>query len=517
MVPYYLLVQAEIPVIEEEQEVCENVFAALHELLDLFDATKQPAIEDHASIHRLGIRIAELSLIVHDGLLKCLEYKKNTFYPRVILIPTWEQVHDEFCRFAVDWSAKYSRYEKDSRKKTKIRARKEDKLLNGYIRCVDNPDYTEKTMYHDQDIAMLCDTVVNSLCKAGLTMCTAEKYVFWEEEYSWTLSTLIDNSMSILAYGIQCFVGMLVRLEKKSELLWELNHDGRSSFLRQYERYQDVHAQAIFMEVLRSFDPSAAENNLPHISKAKWKKFLDKKLAEILSSPVGRDCVVEIKNSDWRLPHEELGSAMAELGCKMDDFYAYLKLFYEYEIARDAYRTVKDWETDESERLTALEFFDRLKSSVARPGSSEAKKRAKYSRSKLKMVSSTYTYRWLSSEEHRLGRLFQVLQTNAHWVDAGESPDDFVALFSGEPKSFQIKWRGSKQHLYHLFKVIFERGLVSWGRKNGQWQILQSHFLDKNGHTFTSFNGEKESIKARAVIERLVDIIDPSVPEEQPR
>lgn len=515
MLPYYLTSQTPLPIIEKEQETCENVFSALHELKKLFDPSTQPDIENHVAIKNLGERIAELSLKVHDGLLECIKLCRNTFYPRVVLIPTWAIVHDLFCQFAVDWCAKYTLYEENCNKERKRqrKTRKEDKLLKGYRKCIDDPDYVLYKMLKYPDAPMLCETVVYSLKRAGIQMCASPEYSFLIDEYNSCVRTTVDEAISILAYGIQCFVGMMVSLEKKSESLWILNEKADSSILRQYERYKDKYGEEIFFELLRSFDPDAQKDNLPHITKNQWKRFSEKTLAELLETSVGRECAKGLKDFELKFPIEELECALEETLCNMNDFNSFMKRYYQLEVSIGAYRTMQRWETEDMERISALEFYAQIKNQL-NTGHLEKKKATGKTNAKRKLTADTYSYRWLATEEHRIGRLFQMLQNNAHWIGPKESPDDFYALFKGEPKEFHIKWTGKKQHLYHLFKIIFKRGLVTWGRKNGQWTILASHFIDEKGHSFTSFNGEKESIKARATIEKMVDILDPAINDD---
>lgn len=515
MLPYYLLSKPSDPVVEDEQETCENVFSALQELKKLFDPLNQPDIEDHIAVKNLGERIAELALQVHDGFLECLRFERNTYYPRVVLIPTWAKVHDLYCQFAVDWSSKYSIYcQKQIKRNSRTRyAGKEKKLLNGYSRCVVHPDYVYDNMYWDEDIAMICNTVIDSLNAAGGRMSDNKRYAVLSDEYDSSVRIVVDRAVGILAYGIQCFMGMLVRLEKKSEMLWELNKDGTASLLRQYEGYMDKYGEEIFLEMLHSFDPGANENNLPHIKKNTWKRYSEKKLVELLETGIGRQGVKGLNVKDLTFPVKALEEALDVCLCDMDEFYAFLKLFYQYEISQNAYLTIKEWEEKGQDRISALDFYAQIKSKSDKEDLI-TKKTTKRRNREPKIMPDTYTYRWLATEENRITRLFQTLQNNAGWIAPDESPDNFHALFKGVPKEFYIRWCGTKQHLFHLFKVIFERGLVTWGRKNGQWLILQSHFKNKQGHEFSSFNGEKESIKARATIENLVDILDPTVPKD---
>lgn len=513
MIPYYLYSQPELPIIEEEQEACESVFAALQELKKILAPSAQPDIEDHGAVKALGERLAELSLNVCDGLPKCLEYERNTYYPRVVLVPTWARVHDLFCQFTVDWSTKYTIYTKNYNKgkKTQRNIRGENKLQNSYVKLTDDSRAVLNKMY-DEDIYEICETVLPYLYDAGKQMYYAQKYNSLIGEYNSIVHKAVDAAISILAYGIQCFMGMLIRLEKISESLGTLNHRGDSSLMRQYERYKDKSGEDVFFELLRSFDPNAHKNNLPHITKNAWKKNSDKKLAELMGTSVGRECIVVLKDDKCEFPNDELERALRTCACSMEEFNAFIKLFYQYKISRAAYLSMKKWEIKDTEKISALEFYDRIKKRFGEDASCVNKSANKKKR-KVKITSDTYSYKWLATEEYRIGRLFQMLQNNAHWIGSKESPEDFYALFKGEPKEFHIKWSGTKQHLYHLFKIIFKRSLVTWGRKNGQWTILASHFKDEKGHSFTSFNGEKESIKARVTIEKLVDILDPSVVE----
>ena len=54
--------------------------------------------------------------------------------------------------------------------------------------------------------------------------------------------------------------------------------------------------------------------------------------------------------------------------------------------------------------------------------------------------------------------------------------------------------------MYNNNKIV----IFDWGG------IVESHFLDKNSRPFHNFNKQKEPIKAKAAIDKIIEILQPS-------
>ena len=125
------------------------------------------------------------------------------------------------------------------------------------------------------------------------------------------------------------------------------------------------------------------------------------------------------------------------------------------------------------------------------------------------LTHETFSYRYKDAGR-RLTTLYQSL-LRAGWIAADTAPDDFTALFEGRPCTVRVKWTGTQQHLYYLIRRLVDRGLVTVPQGATIWQIAESHFTGKGNRAFRQFNKQKEPQKARAAIDKLVDVLDPSV------
>ena len=132
-----------------------------------------------------------------------------------------------------------------------------------------------------------------------------------------------------------------------------------------------------------------------------------------------------------------------------------------------------------------------------------------------KAVEDTFTYRYLEHDEgrFRIAKLHQLLtKASCGWLDRNVTPDVWCDLFEGKPKPFRMKWTGTQQHLYYLFKLLYDRELIAKPAGVGQWEIVGSHFVNKSGRPFTDWNGQKNPKKAEKAIGRLADILDITCP-----
>ena len=139
------------------------------------------------------------------------------------------------------------------------------------------------------------------------------------------------------------------------------------------------------------------------------------------------------------------------------------------------------------------------------PSSTRSRKRPTTPR----VTNATFTYRWLATAPQRITTLYQHL-LKAQWIAPDTNPDDFSAIFEGNPSIARIKWIGKQAFLYYLIRQLVDLQLVSIPQNASVWQIVESHFLDKNSRPFHNFNKQKEPIKAKAAIDKLIEILQPS-------
>lgn len=126
-----------------------------------------------------------------------------------------------------------------------------------------------------------------------------------------------------------------------------------------------------------------------------------------------------------------------------------------------------------------------------------------------RVTNATFTYRWFATAPQRITSLYQHL-LKAQWIAPDTNPDDFSAIFEGNPSTARIKWIGKQAYLYYLIRQLVDLQLVSIPQNASVWQIVESHFLDKNSRPFHNFNKQKEPIKAKAAIDKLIEILQPS-------
>ena len=126
-----------------------------------------------------------------------------------------------------------------------------------------------------------------------------------------------------------------------------------------------------------------------------------------------------------------------------------------------------------------------------------------------RVTNVTFTYRWFATAPQRITSLYQHL-LKAQWIAPNTNPDDFSAIFEGNPSTARIKWIGKQAYLYYLIRQLVDLQLVSIPQNASVWQIVESHFLDKNSRPFHNFNKQKEPIKAKAAIDKLIEILQPS-------
>ena len=113
--------------------------------------------------------------------------------------------------------------------------------------------------------------------------------------------------------------------------------------------------------------------------------------------------------------------------------------------------------------------------------------------------------------------LYRML-TARGWISTQTNEADFLRLFNGEDNNCEIIWTGQDKlgsnettplgvsALYVLFKKMADEKLITTGSKSERvGPILESHFVDDNGHFLTSVsNVSTTSQKATTYIEQIL-------------
>ena len=125
------------------------------------------------------------------------------------------------------------------------------------------------------------------------------------------------------------------------------------------------------------------------------------------------------------------------------------------------------------------------------------------------VTEATFIYRYRNKYPNAIPSLYQCL-IKAKWIAADTKPDDFCAIFEGQPSTVRVKWINKQAYLFYLIRQMVEHQIVTMPLSATIWQITESHFLDKNSRPFHNFNKQKEPIKAKAAIDKLIEILQPS-------
>lgn len=138
-----------------------------------------------------------------------------------------------------------------------------------------------------------------------------------------------------------------------------------------------------------------------------------------------------------------------------------------------------------------------------------ASQKAKTKRTNAAVTEATFIYRHAPKHATRIVTLYQHL-LKAQWIAPDTNPDDFSAIFEGNPSTARIKWIGKQAFFYYLIRQLVDLQLISIPQNASVGQIVESHFLDKNSRPFHNFNKQKEPIKAKVAIDKLIEILQPS-------
>ena len=134
-------------------------------------------------------------------------------------------------------------------------------------------------------------------------------------------------------------------------------------------------------------------------------------------------------------------------------------------------------------------------------------RKPKAKRTTPRVTTATFTYRWLTTTPHCITKLYQYLLC-AQWIASDTTPDDFLAIFSGNTTNCQIRWTGKKTHLVYLFRLLTDRQYISTPKGIGRWMIVGSHFIDAHSRQFTFLNCQRVPVKAQRAIDHLAELLN---------
>ena len=126
-----------------------------------------------------------------------------------------------------------------------------------------------------------------------------------------------------------------------------------------------------------------------------------------------------------------------------------------------------------------------------------------------RVTTATFTYRWLLTAPNRITKLYQFL-LHAQWIAADTKPEDFLAIFSGQPSTARIKWIEKQSYLYYLIRRALEKDLIYIPNKRKIWQVTESHFMDGSSRPFHEIRKQKVPKTAIPTIEKMLEILLPS-------
>lgn len=141
--------------------------------------------------------------------------------------------------------------------------------------------------------------------------------------------------------------------------------------------------------------------------------------------------------------------------------------------------------------------------------SSTSPHKPKAKRTTPRVTTATFTYRWLTTHPNHITTLYQYL-LRAKWIAADTKPEDFLAIFSGQPSTARIKWIEKQSYLYYLIRRALEKDLIYIPNKRKIWQVTESHFMDGCSRPFHEIRKQKVPKTAIPTIEKMLEILLPS-------
>ena len=142
----------------------------------------------------------------------------------------------------------------------------------------------------------------------------------------------------------------------------------------------------------------------------------------------------------------------------------------------------------------------------------ETKAKPRRKQKPARLVEDVYKYCWIDNQKgmRRLVKLYQLLTDKRFkMLDPTVRPDDWCALFMGKARPFTMKWIGTQAHLRYLFKLMIEKKYITFDSKSAkQWEILGSHFLNKQGKPFTNWDSQHDPKRNVKRLEMLAEVLN---------
>ncbi len=130
-------------------------------------------------------------------------------------------------------------------------------------------------------------------------------------------------------------------------------------------------------------------------------------------------------------------------------------------------------------------------------------------RTPQRVTNVTFTYRWLATSPNRITTLYQYL-LRAKWIAPDTTPDDFLAIFSGQTSTARVKWIEKQSYLYYFIRRAVDKELIYIPNKRKIWQVTESHFMDGCSRPFYEIRKQKVPKTAIPTIEKMLEILLPS-------
>ena len=146
---------------------------------------------------------------------------------------------------------------------------------------------------------------------------------------------------------------------------------------------------------------------------------------------------------------------------------------------------------------------------IPTPTTSSASHKTKVRRTTSAITEATFTYRYWNQLPNAITNLYQCL-LKAKWIAPDTKPDDFCAIFEGQPSTVRVKWINKQAYLFYLIRQMVDRQIITIPPSATIWQITESHFIDKNSRPFHDFNKQHTPKTAIPAIEELLKILQPS-------
>lgn len=84
---------------------------------------------------------------------------------------------------------------------------------------------------------------------------------------------------------------------------------------------------------------------------------------------------------------------------------------------------------------------------------------------------------------------------------------DFIDIFSGVRTEAKIKWLAGPGALSFLFKQLKQKETIKIPKGFGIWEVVKSHFVDKNGKDFDQVLSSQKPPQKKDVVANIMDIV----------